>query len=77
VRYEKLLFRTIRASFAQRRKKLLNGLSSAFSGELTKDQLREVIAACGFPETVRGETLGIPEFERVAEEVGRRLGQNG
>ena len=31
-----------------------------------------VITACGFPENVRGETLGIPEFARIANEITRR-----
>lgn len=67
-----LLFRTIRASFSQRRKKLLNGLSTGFK-ELSKEQLKEAIAACGFPETVRGETLGLEEFAALANEIGKRL----
>lgn len=67
-----LLFRTIRASFSQRRKKLLNGLSSGFQ-ELDKGQLRDAIAACGFPETVRGETLSLEEFARLSNEIGKRL----
>lgn len=69
---EALLFRTIRASFSQRRKKLLNGLSSGFR-ELDKAQLKEAIAACGFPETVRGETLRLAEFGLLANEIGSRL----
>ncbi len=69
---EELLFRTIRASFSQRRKKLLNGLSSSFR-ELDKDQLKAAIAACGLPETVRGETLGLDEFARLANALGQRL----
>lgn len=67
-----LLFRTIRASFSQRRKKLLNGLSTGFK-ELSKDELRAVIAGCGFPETVRGETLSLMDFAALAEALGKRL----
>lgn len=70
---EALFFRAVRASFAMRRKTLLNGLTSAFGGQLTRDQLAGAIAACGFPPAVRGETLGIPEFAALARELGRLL----
>ena len=64
-------FRVVRSSFAMRRKKLSNGLASGFP-ELGKSGAEAVIAACGFPENVRGETLGIPEFARIANEITRR-----
>ena len=66
-----IFFRTVRASFAMRRKKLSNGLASGFP-ELGKQGAAEVIAACGFDENVRGETLGIPEFAKLANEIVRR-----
>ena len=68
---EKIFFRTVRASFAMRRKKLSNGLASGFP-ELGKSGAAEVIAACGFDENVRGETLGIPEFARIANAIAER-----
>ena len=69
---EDIFFRTVRASFAMRRKKLSNGLASGFP-ELGKAGAGEVIEMCGFPENVRGETLGIPEFALLANEITRRL----
>ena len=68
---EKTFFRTVKASFAMRRKKLSNGLASGFP-ELGKAGAAEVIAAAGFPENVRGECLGIPEFARIANEIVKR-----
>ena len=68
---EDIFFRTVRASFAMRRKKLSNGLASGFP-ELGKAGAAEVIAAAGFDENVRGETLGIPEFARIANEIVKR-----
>ncbi len=62
-------FRVVRASFAQRRKTLLNGLSAAFGDRLGKDQLRQAIARAGLPEGIRGERLGIPEFAALAQAV--------
>ncbi len=60
VENEEAFFRVVRAAFAQRRKTLLNSLSSAFSATHSKDELRAAIAACDLPEDVRGERLGIP-----------------
>ena len=68
-----IFFRTVRASFAMRRKKLSNGLASGFP-QLGKSGSAEVIAACGLSENVRGETLGIPEFAMLSNEIARRLG---
>ena len=64
-------FRTVRASFAMRRKKLQNGLAAGFP-ELGKAGAGEVIAACGLPENVRGETLDIGQFALLANEIYRR-----
>ena len=66
-----VFFRTVRASFAMRRKKLSNGLAAGFP-ELGKSGAAEVIEAAGFDANVRGETLGIPEFARIANEIVRR-----
>ena len=64
-------FRTVKASFAMRRKKLQNGLAAGFP-ELGKDGAGQVIAECGLPENVRGETLDIGEFARLANAIYRR-----
>ena len=66
-----VFFRTVRASFAMRRKKLANGLAAGFP-ELGKEGAAEVIRLAGFEENVRGETLGIPEFARIANEIVKR-----
>ena len=65
-----VFFRTVRASFAMRRKKLANGLSAGFP-ELGKQGAAEVIAACGFDDNVRGETLSIPQFAALTNEIVR------
>ena len=60
---EAFFFRVVRASFAQRRKTLVNGLSAL---GIPKAQLIAAVAACGLPENVRGETLSIPQFAALA-----------
>jgi 16S rRNA (adenine1518-N6/adenine1519-N6)-dimethyltransferase len=69
-----IFFRTVRASFAMRRKTLQNGLAAGFP-ELGKTGAGEVIAACGFAPTVRGETLDIAGFAAIANEINRRKNQ--
>ena len=54
-------FRTVRAGFAQRRKTLLNSLSSGFS-QLSKAQLAQAIRSVGLSDDVRGERLGLEEY---------------
>lgn len=65
---EALFFRTVRAAFSQRRKTLVNALASGF-GELTKVQLTAAVTACGFDERIRGETLSIADFARLANSL--------
>lgn len=66
-----VFFRVVRSSFAMRRKKLSNGLASGFP-ELGKQGAEEILKNCGFPENVRGETLGIPEFTAIANAIVNR-----
>ena len=68
---EKIFFRTVKASFAMRRKKLSNGLAAGFP-ELGKTGAAEVIESAGFDANVRGETLSIPDFARIANEIVKR-----
>ena len=70
---EDFFFRTVRAAFAQRRKTLLNSLSSVFGSQLGKETLSEIIAECGFEPTVRGERLGLEEFARLADALYEKL----
>ena len=72
---EEIFFRTVRASFAMRRKTLQNGLAAGFP-ELGKAGAGEVITACGLPANVRGETLDISTFAAIANEIKRRKNGN-
>ena len=65
---EKRFFAVVRAAFNQRRKTLLNALSSGLSG-CTKEQIAAAIKDCGFDEKIRGEALGIPEFAALADRL--------
>lgn len=61
-------FRLVRAAFAQRRKTLLNSLSSC---GYQKEAVRAAIADCHLPEVIRGERLGISEFASLAAHLNR------
>ena len=54
--------------------KLSNGLASGFP-ELGKTGAAEVLEVCGFDANVRGETLDIEQFGRIANEIVRRKGK--
>ncbi|MBR5381280.1 MAG: 16S rRNA (adenine(1518)-N(6)/adenine(1519)-N(6))-dimethyltransferase RsmA [Oscillospiraceae bacterium] len=70
---ESLFFRVVRASFAQRRKTLLNGLASAFGQSLSRDALETALESCGLPAQTRGETLDIGTFARLSDALGSLL----
>lgn len=66
VKDEAFMFKLIRASFNQRRKTLVNGLSNAADLHLTKAQILEVLASLGISETIRGEALTLTQFAAIA-----------
>ena len=68
VESERRFFAVVRAAFNQRRKTLLNALSSGLNG-FTKEQIAQAIADCGLDEKVRGEALGIAEFAQLADRL--------
>lgn len=55
VKDEELFFKFIKASFMQRRKTLVNGISN--SGLLKKEEIKELLRQVGIEENVRGENL--------------------
>ena len=63
---EKLLFKLIRASFAQRRKTLINGLTNSPELSFTKEQVTQALEECGYSLTIRGEALTLQEFAKLA-----------
>ncbi len=68
-----LFFLVVRASFAQRRKTLLNGLYAFFGSRVDKATLRQILQALSLPEDIRGERLGIPEFAALSALLARHL----
>lgn len=67
----KHFFRVVRAAFAQRRKTLLNSLSSSLGDGTSKEAIANAIAACGLPENIRGERLSISDFAALSKALHR------
>ena len=68
---EDIFFKTVKASFGQRRKTLLNSLGGL--GFLSKDQIKEALKAANIDEKRRGETLSIEEFATLANAVNTKV----
>ena len=67
VKDEKLMFNLIRASFNQRRKTLINGISN-FSGlSFTKEQVAMALNSIGLNENIRGEALDLEKFAKLSD----------
>ena len=66
VRDEKRTFALIRASFNQRRKTLMNGLSNAPELHVSKEQIAEALEQMGQPLTIRGEALTLEQFAQLS-----------
>lgn len=73
---EALFFRTVRASFAQRRKTAVNSVSNTMGME--KDAVRRAFSAAGLPENARAEALRLEDFARLCAALAReRNGKTG
>lgn len=69
---EKMLFRVIEGAFAQRRKTMVNSLSSSFSS-IPKAKIGEIITGLGFDINIRGERLSIKDFCALADEFYKEI----
>lgn len=65
-----LLFSTIRAAFAQRRKTVRNSLAAPAGGAAAAES---VVAAAGLDPQARPEELSLDDFVAIASELARRL----
>ncbi len=70
---EKLFFNIIRASFQQRRKRLINSLSNYFKGKIAKTEIENILTETSIDKNRRGETLTLEEFARLSRAMGKKL----
>lgn len=64
---ERRFFKVVKAAFGQRRKTLVNALSSVF--EMPKEEIRNLIKEMCNNENVRGEALNISQFIQISEKI--------
>lgn len=64
---EKRFFKLVRSAFAQRRKTLVNSVSSGMG--IPKEQVKSVLVALGLDENVRAEKLTVPELAAISERL--------
>ena len=67
VKDEKLMFNLIRASFNQRRKTLINGISNFSGVSFTKEQVAMALNSIGLSENIRGEALDLEKFAKLSD----------
>jgi len=66
VKDESFMFALIRASFNQRRKTLVNGLTNAADLNLSKEEVQAALEQMGLSATVRGEALTLEQFATLS-----------
>lgn len=64
---EKVFFSIVKAAFSQRRKILLNSLSSGLG--VDKNKLQQILNDCGIPENIRAEKLTLQNFADIANSI--------
>ncbi|ASS77035.1 16S rRNA (adenine(1518)-N(6)/adenine(1519)-N(6))-dimethyltransferase [Tumebacillus algifaecis] len=69
VQDEKLFFHLVKASFAQRRKTILNNLQNNLEPKRSKDSILAALEATGIEPSRRGETLSLQEYARLADQL--------
>ena len=66
---EKFMFDLIRASFNQRRKTLVNGLTNAAGLQVSKEAVLAALEQMGLDPAVRGEKLTLAEFAELSNYI--------
>lgn len=69
IKNEEIFFKLIKASFMQRRKTLINGITN--SGIMKKEEFKELLKKVGLNENVRGESLSMQDFANIANEMSK------
>lgn len=67
VKDEAKMFSVVRAAFNQRRKTLVNALSSQL--KLDKQYVENALCECGFDAKIRGEVLDICDFAAISDKI--------
>lgn len=71
---ERLFFRTVKSAFSQRRKQMVNPLSSDL--HIEKQQMAEIMTAAGIKNTARAEELSMKDFISLCNNVHKYFCSN-
>ena len=69
----KLMFNLIKMAFSQRRKIFLNCIFNTSGFGFSKDEIAEILKDAGFNEKVRGETLLLSDFAKLADVISDKI----
>ncbi|AUG58814.1 16S rRNA (adenine(1518)-N(6)/adenine(1519)-N(6))-dimethyltransferase RsmA [Acetivibrio saccincola] len=61
-----MFFKTVKCSFAQRRKTLINALYNTGGLNKSKEEIKEILKSMGVDENTRGEMLSIQQFAMLS-----------
>ena len=63
------MFALIRASFNQRRKTLVNGLTNAAGLQVSKEEILTALEQMNLSPTIRGEALTLEQFAELSNHL--------
>ncbi|MEG2348773.1 MAG: 16S rRNA (adenine(1518)-N(6)/adenine(1519)-N(6))-dimethyltransferase RsmA [Clostridia bacterium] len=66
---EKILYKLIHSSFAQRRKKIINSLESTKFLDMSKEELKKLLELCKLKETTRAQELDLQEYINIVKNI--------
>jgi 16S rRNA (adenine1518-N6/adenine1519-N6)-dimethyltransferase len=72
LRDKQLFFKTVKASFGQRRKTLVNALSNSGYFKMDKEEIKSMLKTLDINENQRGETLTILQFAELANSLANK-----
>jgi 16S rRNA (adenine1518-N6/adenine1519-N6)-dimethyltransferase len=67
-----IFFKTVKASFGQRRKTLLNALANSNKFAYSKEEIRQILINLNIDENARGETLTINQFAEISNKFAEQ-----
>lgn len=73
VKNEELFTTLVHASFAKRRKKLINSLTSTNFNNLDKESLTNILTSLGIDQNIRAEQLDIEDFIKIADYIEENI----
>jgi len=70
---ENLMFKIIRAAFSQRRKQIINPLSSTDFNQINKCGWKQIFSSCNIDTSNRAENLSLSDYAKLSDTVGEIL----